>query len=83
MLHIRIDQQEPLATGHIDIDIGQQLRIEQSPVQRTARVVDPEPVAQGIERIAFARVDFLGDCQGIDDAADKLLELGATDPSAV
>jgi len=38
----------------IDIHIGQQFGVEQRAVQRAAGVVHPQPVAQGIERIALA-----------------------------
>ena len=51
-----LHHQRILPSGQIDVDIGQQFRIQQGAVQRTARIVDFQPVAQGVERIAFARL---------------------------
>ena len=45
-----------LAGRQRQVDLGQQLRVEQGAVQLPMRVVDPEPLAQRIERIALAGV---------------------------
>src|SRR6185312_13591457 len=54
---------------HGQVDIGQQLRVDQSSVQSTARVVHAEPLAQGVEAVALARVALPGHRQGIEHAA--------------
>ena len=43
------DQQGILPACEIDVDVGQQLGVEQGAVQRTARVVYAQAVAQGVE----------------------------------
>ena len=44
-----------LARRQRQIDLGQQLRVEQRAVQLPMGVVDPQPLAQRVERIALAR----------------------------
>ncbi len=43
-----------LATRHQQVDVRQDLRIEQSPVQGTVRVVDAVAIAQHVEVVALA-----------------------------
>ena len=50
-----IDQQRILPARQIDVDVGQQLRIELGAMEGAVGTVDAEAVAQGIERIALAR----------------------------
>ena len=44
------------AAGQLDIDLGEQLRVEQSAVLDALAAVDPEARAQGIEAVLGARV---------------------------
>ena len=55
-------RQAGLATGHGQVNVGQDLGVEQGAVQLTARVVDTIAFAQRIEAVALARVT--GPCHG-------------------
>jgi hypothetical protein len=50
-----VDRQRLLPPGHRQVDLGQQLGIEQRPMQRTVRVVDSEAFAQRVEAVARPR----------------------------
>lgn len=62
-------RQAGLATGHGQVDVGENLRVEQGAVQFTAGVVDAVTFAQGVKAVALPRVAFPGHHQGVEDAA--------------
>lgn len=59
-----------LATGHQQVDVRQDLRIQQGPVQGTVRVVDAVTIAQNVQVVALAGEEIPRHRQGIRDAAD-------------
>ena len=64
------DQAEPdlTAAGQLDIDLGEQLRIEQCPVLDAVAAVDAEPYAQGIKAVLGAGMLRARQHQRIDHA---------------
>ena len=49
----QVDQQCLLPAREVDVDIGQQLRIQQRAVQRAAGVVDTQAIAQRVQAVAL------------------------------
>src|SRR3546814_2570337 len=54
------------ATGQLDIDLREQLRVEQRAVEHTVAAIDAETGAQGIERVLGARLALARDRERID-----------------
>lgn len=64
-----VHRQRILATRHRKVDIGQQFGVQQCAVELAVGVGDAVAVAQRVQRVALARVHFLGVDQGVDHAA--------------
>src|SRR5471030_457880 len=69
-----IHAQAVLPARYRQVDVGQQFRVEQRAVQLAMRIGHAVAVAQGIQRIALARMQLLGLHQRVDDAADMVAE---------
>src|SRR5688572_25485523 len=64
------DVERLLATRHRDPHVGEQLRVEERPVQRAARVVDAVALAERVERVLAARVRLARHLQRVAHGAD-------------
>src|SRR5690606_5428442 len=76
---VDLDQQGVLAARHGQPDFRQQLRVEQGAVQGTVRVGNAVAVAQGIQRVALARVQRAGMQQRIGDLGAMLGDFAVAD----
>jgi len=64
-----IERQQALATGHRQVDIREDTRIEQRAVQLAMRIVDVVALAQCVEAVALTRMALAREQQRIDHAA--------------
>ena len=62
-----VDDQRALPARHADVDLGQQPGVEQRAVQRAVGVVDLQPLAQRVERVALAGEHLARHQQAVGD----------------
>ena len=66
------ERERDLAARHREIDVGQDLRVEQRPVQIAARVIDLVAATERVETIALPGMSLTRQRQGIDNGAQIL-----------
>ena len=62
----KLDRERFLAAGHREVDLGEELGIEQRPVQGALRVRHAETLAQRIEAVLLTRELIAGERQRVD-----------------